>query len=223
MPQTSLAEYVEALDKAGLLTRISDEKRVDELPQLMEDNPDTAILVEHVKDCKFPFFANGYGVDPCTRSRWASTRRRWAWRSPGAREQRFKPEMVDTAPCKDVIIKGDDIDLTMFPLFHHHPRGRPGLSERHQRGQLRSYHEGDRPGHLPVHVPVQERDERRHAQRDPSRARRCRAVPRQRQGHADRGPDRRSDLGQGRVHGKLARRRRLGRDGRLLRGTLPSW
>ena len=33
MPQTSLAEYVDALDKAGLLTRYTDEKRVDELPR----------------------------------------------------------------------------------------------------------------------------------------------------------------------------------------------
>jgi len=40
MPQTSLAEYVQALDKAGLLTRIKEEKRVDELPALMEANPD---------------------------------------------------------------------------------------------------------------------------------------------------------------------------------------
>jgi hypothetical protein len=31
MSQTSLAEYVEMLDKAGLLTRYSDEKRVAEL------------------------------------------------------------------------------------------------------------------------------------------------------------------------------------------------
>lgn len=64
MPQTSLAEYVGALDKAGLLTRHADEKRVDELPALMEANPDTAILVERVRDCEFPFFANGYGVRP---------------------------------------------------------------------------------------------------------------------------------------------------------------
>ena len=37
-------------------------------------------------------------------------------------ESRFKPEMVKTVSCKEVIIKGDDIDLTMFPLFHHHPK-----------------------------------------------------------------------------------------------------
>ncbi len=32
MSQVSLAEYVEMLDKAGLLARYSDEKRVAELP-----------------------------------------------------------------------------------------------------------------------------------------------------------------------------------------------
>jgi hypothetical protein len=30
MPQQSLAEYVSQLDKAGLLTRITEEKRVDD-------------------------------------------------------------------------------------------------------------------------------------------------------------------------------------------------
>jgi hypothetical protein len=42
MTQTSLADYVEALDKAGPLTRYTDEKRVDQLPMLMEQNPNTA-------------------------------------------------------------------------------------------------------------------------------------------------------------------------------------
>ena len=48
MPQTSLAEYVEQLDKAGLLTRYGGEHRADELPALMEQNPDTAVFVEKV-------------------------------------------------------------------------------------------------------------------------------------------------------------------------------
>ena len=122
MPQTSLAEYVEALDKAGLLTRISDEKRVDELPRLMEDNPDTAIYVEHVRDCKFPFFANGYGARPMYALSLDCDETKVGLEIARRSELRFKPEMVDTAPCKDVITKGDDIDLTMFPLFHHHPK-----------------------------------------------------------------------------------------------------
>jgi len=122
MPQTSLAEYVEALDKAGLLTRYADEKRVDELPKLMEDNPDTAILVEHVRDCKFPFFANGYGVRPMYALSLDCDEKEVGLEIARRSELRFKPEMVETAPCKEVVIKGDDIDLTMFPLFHHHPK-----------------------------------------------------------------------------------------------------
>jgi hypothetical protein len=29
---------------------------------------------------------------------------------------------VTTAPCKEVILKGDDVDLTRLPLFLHHDR-----------------------------------------------------------------------------------------------------
>ena len=120
MPQTSVMQYVEALDKAGLLTRFKDEKRVDELPRLMEDNPDTAVFVEKVKDCSFPFLANAYGA----RSMWAlalgcdfeKVGIEMAERS-GLRQ---KPELVNTAPCKDVILKGNDVDLPIFPLFQHH-------------------------------------------------------------------------------------------------------
>jgi 4-hydroxy-3-polyprenylbenzoate decarboxylase len=61
MPQATLAEYVDELEKAKLLTRYADEKRVDELPQLMEQHPDTAVFVEKVKDCAFPVLANAYG------------------------------------------------------------------------------------------------------------------------------------------------------------------
>src|SRR5260370_9210782 len=119
-PQISLGAWVQALDDAGLLRRYTDEKRVDELPQLMEDNPDKAILVERVKDCAFPFFANGMqsreicalalGCDPREVS--VEVGRRSAVRYPG--------QLVDTAPCKDVVVKGDDVDLTIFPLFLHH-------------------------------------------------------------------------------------------------------
>ena len=32
------------------------------------------------------------------------------------------PVMVDSAPCQDVVYKDDEVDLTKFPLFHHHPK-----------------------------------------------------------------------------------------------------
>lgn len=122
MPQTTLADYVEALDHAGLLKRYKEETRVDELPMLMEQNPDTAILVEKIKDCAFPFLANAYGA----RSMYALSLG-CDYKEVGVEIARRstlvqKPVMVKTSPCKDTILKGDDVDLTMFPLFHHHPK-----------------------------------------------------------------------------------------------------
>src|SRR5437868_1821275 len=45
---------------SGLLVRITEEKRVDQLPKVMEDNPLKAVLVEKVTDCEFQFLANAY-------------------------------------------------------------------------------------------------------------------------------------------------------------------
>ena len=118
--QASLVDWIAALDHAGLLYRVTDEKRVDELPQLMEDHPDQAILVEKVADCAFPFLANAMGSRAmCALALGCDPRevnQEVGRRSIGA----VPPQVVDTAPCKDVVVKGDDVDLTIFPLFLHH-------------------------------------------------------------------------------------------------------
>ncbi len=122
MPQQSLRESIADMEKAGLITRITEQKRIDELPMLMEQNPDTAILVEKVKDCPFPFFANGYGARPMYALALKCDPKKIGLEIAERFKKGFKPEMVDKAPCQDVVYKGDDIDLTMFPLFQYHPK-----------------------------------------------------------------------------------------------------
>jgi 4-hydroxy-3-polyprenylbenzoate decarboxylase len=122
MPQQSLSDFVGDMEKAGLLVRIKEEKRVDELPAVMEANPLTAVLVEKVTDCEFQFLANAYSNQDQTA--WAlgcdksETGRRMVELGKG----RIEPEIVDTAPCKEVILTGADVDLTRLPLFLHHDR-----------------------------------------------------------------------------------------------------
>src|SRR5258708_25546957 len=120
MSQISLGAWVQAVDDAGLLRRYTDEKRVDELPQLMEDNPDRAVLVERIKDCAFPFFANGMQTrEICALA--LGCRSREVSAEIGRRSVIHYPaQLVDTAPCKEVVIKGSDVDLTILPLFLHH-------------------------------------------------------------------------------------------------------
>lgn len=120
--QQSLSDFAAAMEKVGLLVRISDEKRVDQLPLLMEQYPKQAVLVEKIQGSEFSFLANAY-----------ATHEQYAWalgckrNESGARmaelaKGRVQPQVVATAPCKQVILKGDDVDLTRLPLFLHHDR-----------------------------------------------------------------------------------------------------
>jgi 2,5-furandicarboxylate decarboxylase 1 len=120
--QQSMSEFVAAMEKAGLLVRITQEKRVDQLPTLMEQYPTKAVFVEKITGCEFSFLANAY-----------ATHQQFAWalgcerseigeRMAQLAQGRIKPEIVNTAPCKDVILKDDQVDLTRLPLFLHHDR-----------------------------------------------------------------------------------------------------
>lgn len=120
--QQLLPEFVESMDKAGFLVRIDGEKRVDEIPQILAANPTKAVFIEKIKDSEFSFLANAYSNQDmfawameCEK---AETGLKMAEKSKG----RIKWEMVDTAPCKDIILVGDEVDLTKLPMFLHHER-----------------------------------------------------------------------------------------------------
>ena len=121
MPQQTMSEFIEELDKIGQLHRIAEEKRADELPALMDAVHDKAILVEKLKDCDFQFLAGAYS----TREQYAHALncdiREISSKIAELATKRVKPEVVESAPCKEVVLKGDDIDLTKFPLFLYHP------------------------------------------------------------------------------------------------------
>ncbi len=122
MPQQSLPEFVEAMDKAGMLARVTDPTRVDELPAVMEAHPTTAVLVENVIGCDFQFLANAYSNQDQYAWAMGCTKAETGLKMVEASEGRIPTVTVDTAPCKDVIYTGDDVDMTILPMFLHHER-----------------------------------------------------------------------------------------------------
>src|SRR5664279_1758778 len=117
-----MTEFVNDMEKAGLLVRISDEVNVDDLPQIMEDHPTTAVLVERVKDSEFQFLANAYSNHEMYAWAMGADKTSTGLRIVETAQSRIPIEIVTTAPCKEVILKGDDVDLTLLPLFLHHDR-----------------------------------------------------------------------------------------------------
>lgn len=121
MQQQSMTDFVRDLEQIGQLIRIKEEKRVDEIPSVMDSVHDKAVLIEHVKDCEFQFLSGGY----CTRKQYAHalecSERELGPTIAELNRKRIPPELVATAPCKEMILKGDQVDLTRFPLFLYHP------------------------------------------------------------------------------------------------------
>src|SRR5271163_2341178 len=100
--QQSMPDFVAAMEKAGLLLRIADEKRVDELPVLMEQHYDKAIFVERIQGSEFSFLANAYSNH--AQYAWAlgCTRSEIGGKTAELAKGRIKPKIVAGAPCKEV-------------------------------------------------------------------------------------------------------------------------
>lgn len=120
MPQQSMPDFLKSLEKIDQVKRVPGPVRSDEIPSLMEGCKDKALHIEKIKDYDFSFLAGAYS----TREQYAAAlgceKREIPFRLVDIISKRIKPVTVNTAPCKDVILKGDDVDLTIFPLFLHH-------------------------------------------------------------------------------------------------------
>jgi 2,5-furandicarboxylate decarboxylase 1 len=120
--QQGLSDFTAAMEAAGLLVRIKEEKRVDLLPLLMEKYPTKAVLVEKITGSEFSFLANAYATHDQFAFALGCKRNEIGSRIAELAKERIQPQIVATAPCKEVILKGADVDLTRLPLFLHHDR-----------------------------------------------------------------------------------------------------
>ena len=120
--QQSLPEFVIELEKAGFLVRIPDQKRVDEIPGILEANPTKAVLIEKIRDSEFSVLANAYSNQDMYAWAMECDKTKTGLRMAEKAQHKVKWQLVDTAPCKEVILKGDEVDLTRLPMFLHHDR-----------------------------------------------------------------------------------------------------
>lgn len=141
----SLREWIAALDAAGELVRIRAE--VDPVLEIAEITdrvskeqgaPNKALLFERVKGSDMPVFINGFGSrDRCAISLGAKSMEDHADRLREVLDQappeslmdkvkmlpklaaigRWMPKKVRSAPCQEVILEGDDVDLGKLPVL----------------------------------------------------------------------------------------------------------
>ncbi len=123
----SIREFIELLDKKGQIMRVNRPVNGQEAAAIvweLNERKGPAVWFKSVNGAKIPMLANLFGdfgrmalalglPDDSTprtiRDYYAGVMRH--------KEKWIKPEMVKTGPCKEVILKGDEIDLTKFPII----------------------------------------------------------------------------------------------------------
>lgn len=125
-----LRDWIEKCEQAGELKRIKAEVDWDlelsHIAKLNEEKGGPALLFENVKGYRTPVLTSA-----CTTTRrlaitmgapldftLVDLMREWVKKG----EKKIPPRWVDTAPCKENILKGDDIDLAKFPVPKFYPR-----------------------------------------------------------------------------------------------------
>ncbi|MGD0237393.1 MAG: UbiD family decarboxylase, partial [Syntrophorhabdales bacterium] len=122
MPYNDLREFIDRLEKEGELVRVRAEVDPDlEIGAIVRkvfDKRGKAILFENIKGHQMPLicgamdtfkrYALGVGSEPHPRA--ILKKNLEAVRKP------IPPIMVDKAPCQEVVLTGDEVDLNRFPV-----------------------------------------------------------------------------------------------------------
>jgi 4-hydroxy-3-polyprenylbenzoate decarboxylase len=125
-----LREWIDTLDREGELARVKVEVDWDlEIGGILRENMDRngpALLFENIRDYRNTICTKLFASSLSSNSRIAlmlglskdtpyrDLIRVWRERA----KKSVKPVIVDTGPCKENILKGDDVDLFQFPTPH---------------------------------------------------------------------------------------------------------
>jgi 4-hydroxy-3-polyprenylbenzoate decarboxylase len=126
-----LREFLDKLEKLGDLVKvkktIEDGHEIFSIIWELNNIKGPAVLFEKVKGFDIPVVGNIFGtVDrfalACGFPQGRPVKEyRDLFRERLRKEHWAKPKTVDKGPCKEVILKGEEIDLTRFPILQWHP------------------------------------------------------------------------------------------------------
>jgi UbiD family decarboxylase len=114
----NLRHFLSYLEKENELIRIKKQVSTKyEIANIMYSIDERPVIFENVKGYNFPIFGGITSNRDVIAKGLDTTKEKLLFKLVEALRKPVKPEMVDTAPCQEVIIK--DPDLSKLPLLHH--------------------------------------------------------------------------------------------------------
>ena len=121
---TDFREYLAYLEKKGLLARIK--KEVDVKFEIaagikkISDHDGPALLFEKVKGYPSWTVAGGiFGTRKLLAAAFETTEEKLLEKTMDLENKKIPPRIVQNGPCKEIILKGNDVDLTQLPIVTH--------------------------------------------------------------------------------------------------------
>ena len=124
-----LRDWISKLEEHNLLSRIADEVDVRNVSALLTKNFRKATIFEKIKGYDIPIIGNAISNRKMCAVALGATEENLIQVYERKLQNPIKPQLVRDGPCKEVLITGDDVDLTHFPIpLQHELDGGPYIT-----------------------------------------------------------------------------------------------
>ena len=125
----TLTDWLEEMERHGLLNRVRDEVHIGAVADMVARNYRQATLFERIDGYDMPLAANTFANRQMIALALGTGEDHVLEALADRIRARFEPVVVETAPCKEVIQIGDEVDLAALPLhLQHELDGAPYIS-----------------------------------------------------------------------------------------------
>lgn len=118
----TLRDWIKILDENNLLHRVEEEVSIQQLASIVSENMEKATLFENIADYDIPLVANTFSNREMMKLALDANEETIIEALDERMETRIDPVYVDTAPCQEVVLTGEDVNLADFPLHLQHDK-----------------------------------------------------------------------------------------------------
>ena len=116
----TLSDWIVDLENNDLLHRVGEKVPIEQIASTVYENYEKATLFENIGNYDMPLLANTFSNRAMMQLALQTDEEHYYDVLNECRQRFIKPVEVEEAPCQEIVIEGDDVNLAQFPLHVQH-------------------------------------------------------------------------------------------------------
>jgi UbiD family decarboxylase len=118
----NLRDFLKKLEEEEKLVRVKKEVSIEyEIANVMNTLCEKPVIFENVKGYEYPVFGGITSSRDVIAAGLSTTKEKLLFKLVDSLRNPKEPEVIENAPCQEVVIKGEDVDLNKLPILMHLP------------------------------------------------------------------------------------------------------